>query len=102
VANKKNPFLSPEGVARIAELARLRVAEGELAAWAAQMERIVAHVDRLNEIPEQLLPEPPSPPATPLRLDEPERGEGASELACNAREMAHGQVVVPRVVESGS
>ncbi len=98
----ENPFLTPEGIARVAELARLRVAPEELAAWAVQMRRIVAHVDRLREIPEHLLPESAPTFDTTLRADVPCAGDGAEEIERNAGQQAHRHVVVPRVVEGGS
>lgn len=98
----ENPFLTTEGIARVAELARLRVAPEELAAWAEQMRRIVGHVDRLREIPEEMLPDPSPPFDTTLRADAPSAGDGAAELERNAGQKAHHHVVVPRVVEGGS
>jgi aspartyl-tRNA(Asn)/glutamyl-tRNA(Gln) amidotransferase subunit C len=94
-------FLSPEGVARIARLARLRIDPGDLGRWGEQMERIVEHVRKLREIPESELPQPSSPPETTLRLDEAEAGTGREELLTNAASVAHGLVPVPRVVDSG-
>ncbi len=98
----ENPFLTPAGIARVAELARLRVAPEELAAWAAQMRRIVGHVDRLREIPEALLPESAPTFETTLRADDPCPGDGAEEIERNAGQRAHRHVMVPRVVEGGS
>jgi aspartyl/glutamyl-tRNA(Asn/Gln) amidotransferase C subunit len=97
-----NPFLTPEGIARIAVLARLRVPPAELPAWADQMRKIVVHVDRLREIPDELLPDPAPPFETPIRADAPSAGDGARELERNAGRRAHNHVVVPRVVEAGS
>jgi aspartyl/glutamyl-tRNA(Asn/Gln) amidotransferase C subunit len=97
-----NPFLSEEGIARIAALARIRIGQAEIVELSAQLEKILAHVDRLSEIPEQDLPVLPPEPATPLRRDEPKPGDGRVELARNASEVSHGHVAVPRVVEAAS
>jgi aspartyl-tRNA(Asn)/glutamyl-tRNA(Gln) amidotransferase subunit C len=95
---ERNPFLSSDGVRRVAELARLAVPEEELPALISQMEKIVAHVDRLRDLPEELLPDPELPAETVLRVDAPTEGGGDRELEANARTMAHGHVVVPRVI----
>jgi aspartyl-tRNA(Asn)/glutamyl-tRNA(Gln) amidotransferase subunit C len=92
-------FLSPEGIGRIARLARLRIDPGDLGRWGEQMERIVEYVRRLREIPESELPEPSTPHNTTLRLDEASLGTGREELLTNAGKMAHGLVPVPRVVD---
>ncbi len=92
-------FLSPEGIQRVARLARLRIDAGSLGRWGAQMERIVEHVQKLREIPDSELPEPSLPPETTLRLDEPTAGTGRQELEANAGQLVHGLVPVPRVVD---
>jgi aspartyl-tRNA(Asn)/glutamyl-tRNA(Gln) amidotransferase subunit C len=90
--------MTSDEVRRVAELARLAVPEEELPGLISQMERIVAHVDRLRELPEELLPDPELPAETVLRVDAPAEGGGDRELEANAKTMAHGHVVVPRVV----
>ncbi len=95
---KEEAFLSPEGVRRVARLARLRIDSADLGRWVEQLERIVEHVRHLREIPDSDLPRTIPPPATTLRLDEPEAGDGRDELAKNAGSIVHGLVPVPRVV----
>ena len=90
--------MTSDEVRRVAELARLVVPEEELPGLISQMERIVAHVDRLRELPEELLPDPELSAETVLRADAPAEGGGDRELEANAKTMAHGHVVVPRVV----
>jgi aspartyl-tRNA(Asn)/glutamyl-tRNA(Gln) amidotransferase subunit C len=97
----ENPFLSREGVERIARLARLRLAPGEAEDLAPKLEHILAHIERIAEIADADLPEREAPPPTPLRVDRPVAGEGREELARNAAVMSHGLVPVPRVVDSG-
>jgi len=100
-AGAKDVFLSPEGVARIARLARLRIDPLDLGRWGEQMERIVEHVRQLREIAEEELPEPRRPPETTLRLDEATPVQGREALLANAGKVAHGLVPVPRVVDTG-
>lgn len=96
----ENPFLSREGVERIARLARLHLSPGEADGLAPKLEHILAHIERIAEIPDAELPEPEAPPPTPLRTDRPIPGEGREELARNAAVTAHGLVPVPRVVDA--
>ena len=97
----ENPFLSREGVERIARLARLHLAPGEADGLAPKLEHVLSHIERIAEIPDADLPEPEAPPATPLRADRPVAGEGREELARNAAVTSHGFVPVPRVVDAG-
>jgi aspartyl-tRNA(Asn)/glutamyl-tRNA(Gln) amidotransferase subunit C len=96
----KNEFLSPDGAERIARLARLRLDSHEFATLAPQLETIVGHIERIAEIPESDLPEPELPSATTLRADRAEAGRGLDELAKNAARLAHGHVLVPRVIDA--
>ena len=96
----ENPFLSREGVERVARLARLRLEPGEAAELAPKLEHILAHIERIGEIPEAELPEPEASPATPLRADQPVPGTGRAEIARNAAVTAHGLVPVPRVIDA--
>ena len=96
----ENPFVSREGVEKIALLARLHLTPGEAEALAPKLEHILSHIERLAEIPEAELPEPGAPPATPLRPDRAIPGGGREELARNAAVTAHGLVPVPRVVDA--
>ncbi|MGH9443582.1 MAG: Asp-tRNA(Asn)/Glu-tRNA(Gln) amidotransferase subunit GatC [Thermoanaerobaculia bacterium] len=97
--DSEEPLLSPEGIQRIARLARLRIEPEDLGRWGVQMMRIVDHVRKLREIPDGELPEPAAPPETTLRLDEASPGDGRQELAANAGQLSHGLAPVPRVVD---
>ena len=99
-ADPRATFLTPSGVARVARLARLELAPDEFARLAPQLESIVAHIEKIAEIPDAELPEPDPPRDTPLRADTPVPGDGREEIAANARAIAHGLVPVPRVVDA--
>jgi aspartyl-tRNA(Asn)/glutamyl-tRNA(Gln) amidotransferase subunit C len=92
--------VTPDVVRRIAELARLRVPEAELARWTEQLSRIVGHIDLLKQIPEEAFETPAPEPVTPLRADAPEPGHGDEALRANAPREMHGFGAVPRVVGS--
>ena len=96
----ENPFLTREGVERIARLARLRLDPAEADAIAPKLEHILAHIERINEIPDAELPEAPPVPPTPLRDDRAVPDAGREELSRNAAVTAHGLVPVPRVVDA--
>jgi len=97
----ENPFLSKEGVERIARLARLRLRPDEAEELAPKLEHVLEHIERIAEIPDADLPEPGALPPTPLRNDRPVAGGGREELARNAAVISHGLVPVPRVVDAG-
>ena len=99
-SDSKPAFLSPAEIGKIARLARLELTPAEFAVIAPQLESIVAHMEKIAEIPEGDLPGTEAPPPTPLRSDHPVPGEGLRELAENAGSIAHGHVPVPRVVDS--
>jgi aspartyl-tRNA(Asn)/glutamyl-tRNA(Gln) amidotransferase subunit C len=90
--------VTPEVVRRIAELARLRVPDGELPQLTAQLARIVAYIDQIREIPPEALPPSAATVETPLRADLSVPGEGARALEANAASLLHGYGAVPRVV----
>jgi aspartyl-tRNA(Asn)/glutamyl-tRNA(Gln) amidotransferase subunit C len=93
--------VTPEVVRRIAELARLRVPEGDLPRWTEQLSRIVGYIDQLKQIPEAAFGAARPEPATPLRADDPRPGEGEKALQSNSPRLTHGYGVVPRVVGPG-
>jgi aspartyl-tRNA(Asn)/glutamyl-tRNA(Gln) amidotransferase subunit C len=93
--------VTPEVVRKVAELARLRLPEGEIAQWTEQLSRIVAYIDQLKQIPESAFGAGASGTPTPLRPDEACDGGGQEALAENAPRRLHGYGVVPRVVGSG-
>ena len=96
------PVVTPEVVRKVAELARLRVAESEIGRWAGQLSRIVSYIDQLAAIPEEAFAKVAPAEATPLRSDDPRPGRGDEALAANAPRRLHGFGVVPRVVGPGS
>ncbi len=85
----------------MAELARLRLPEQELARWSEQLSRIVAYIDQLAAIPEEAFGPASAAPATPVRADVPREGGGAEALGANAPRLSHDYGVVPRVVGTG-
>jgi aspartyl/glutamyl-tRNA(Asn/Gln) amidotransferase C subunit len=95
------PVVTPEVVRKVAELARLRLPEVDLALWTEQLSRIVGHIDQLRQIPEAAFGPPKAGPPTALRADQPRPGQGERALEQNAPRLSHGHGVVPRVVGSG-
>ncbi len=90
--------VTPEVVRKVAELARLRVPEGDLALWTDQLDRIVSYIDQIERIPEHAFGKPPAPPPTPFRGDQSRPGRGREALEQNAPRRYEGFGVVPRVV----
>jgi aspartyl/glutamyl-tRNA(Asn/Gln) amidotransferase C subunit len=93
--------VTPGVVRRVAELARLRLPEHELALWTDQLGRIVSYIDQIEGIPEEAFGRAASPPATPLRADDPRPGGGRQALEEGAALLFEGFGVVPRVVGGG-
>ena len=88
-----------ELVRRVARLAALDLGEGEDAALADDLTRVVEHFEALKSVPEELLPPLPEAPRMPLRADGPAGEPGERPfVGSNAPETAHGHFVVPRVV----
>lgn len=85
-------------VRRIAELARLEVAEKDLPILTGQLARIVSYIDQIREISAQEQPSPPPAAATPVRPDVARPPTGREALDANHARQLHGYVVVPRVV----
>jgi aspartyl-tRNA(Asn)/glutamyl-tRNA(Gln) amidotransferase subunit C len=88
-------------VARIAGLARIRVAEEELEPVAAELSRIVAWVEELNEVETSGVAPMASAAVTrlPMRGDVVTDGDCREEILENAPKTARGFFVVPKVVE---
>ena len=93
--------VTPEIVRKVAELARLRLPDESLGAWADQLSRIVSYIDQIAGIPEEAFEPPGEPFATPLRDDAPRPGGGRPALEANAARRFDGFGVVPRVVGGG-
>ena len=90
-------------VRNVAQLSRLSLPEQELSRWTEQLGRIVSYIDQIEAISEPAggTEAPDSPPATPVREDEPRPGYGLEALGRNAPRQFRGFGVVPRVVGSG-
>jgi aspartyl-tRNA(Asn)/glutamyl-tRNA(Gln) amidotransferase subunit C len=93
--------VTPESVRKVAELARLRLPENELALWTDQLGRILSYIDQIERIPEAAFGVPAPLPATPLRADDPRPGGGREALERSAQRLFEGFGVVPRVVGGG-
>jgi aspartyl-tRNA(Asn)/glutamyl-tRNA(Gln) amidotransferase subunit C len=85
-------------IKHIAKLSRLRIEDDKLAKFEKDMESIVAMVDRLPDINEELQLDPEN--AMPLRKDEAVPNKFTrDELIANAPEVQSGCLVVPKTVE---
>ncbi len=85
-------------VSHVARLASLSLSDAESRELSTQLTRIVEHFEALRVIPDDLLPEAPDAPPTPLRADEAVPANLGSQVERNAPEFAHGHFVVPRIV----
>jgi aspartyl-tRNA(Asn)/glutamyl-tRNA(Gln) amidotransferase subunit C len=93
--------LSIEEVEHIANLARLKLAEEEVARYREQLSTILEHVERLQGVKTDEI-EPTSgllPPRSALRPDEPYPGLRLDQLLRNAPDTEGGQFRVPPVLE---
>jgi len=92
--------ISQEEIRHIARLAKLRFADEEIDAFAAQFNRIVAYVEKLNEVDTEGV-EPMARllrGATELRADEPGPMLAPAEALKNAPRKTEGFFSVPRVL----
>jgi aspartyl-tRNA(Asn)/glutamyl-tRNA(Gln) amidotransferase subunit C len=95
--------ISLDEVRHVAALARLGLKEDELAGLAAELSRILDHVQRLAECDTAGVP----PTAHVLALrgvtreDQVRPGLGREAALANAPAQLHGYFLVPRVVEEG-
>jgi len=88
-------------VARIATLARIKLPEGEQAALADELSRILTWMEQLNEVDTAGV-EPMSSVAAmrlPMREDIVSDGNCRDRILANAPEAADGFFTVPKVVE---
>ena len=88
-------------VARIANLARIKVTEDELQAWATDLSAIITFVEQLDEVNVDGV-EPMTGVGDfplPLRVDAVTDGGYAEIVTGNAQEGALGFYTVPKVVE---
>lgn len=90
-----------ETARRVARLARIRVAEADLEPLAADLSRILAFVEQLDEV--DVAGVEPMTSVTPMRLkrrpDVVTDGGRREEVLANAPETAEGFFAVPKVVE---
>ena len=85
-------------IRHIAKLSRLRIEDEKLAKFEKDMDAIVAMVDRLPDIEEELTLD--AGDAMPLRKDEAVPNKFTrDELIANAPEVQAGCLVVPKTVE---
>ena len=93
--------LSPQEVEHIAKLARLQLTDEQKARYREQLEAILDHVAKLQELDTKDV----SPTASvsvgqmPLREDEPRPGLSKDELLKNAPKQDDGQFQIPPVFE---
>jgi len=88
-------------VAHIAALARIRLAEAELAPLADELSHILTWVEQLNEVDTSDVPPMASAVARalPMREDEVTDGGCRDDILGNAPRSARGFFVVPKVIE---
>jgi aspartyl-tRNA(Asn)/glutamyl-tRNA(Gln) amidotransferase subunit C len=93
--------LDKEAVSQIARLARLRVADAELDALAAELSHILAWVEQLAEVDTDGVPPMTSVAAMrlPMREDVVSDGDCRDDILRNAPATARGFFAVPKVVE---
>ncbi len=94
--------VTPERVRATADLCRLDLREDEVVPFAAQLQRVVAHIAELDALDLATVP-PTSAPGDggcPLRDDAPAQGLDRDEVMAQAPRSEAGAFVVPRFVES--
>jgi aspartyl-tRNA(Asn)/glutamyl-tRNA(Gln) amidotransferase subunit C len=93
--------LSLQEVEHIARLARLELTAEQKARYRGQLEAILDHVAKLQELDTRDVPPTTSASAggSPLRADEPRPGLTKDELLKNAPGQADGQFKIPPVFE---
>ena len=93
--------LDKETVARIAALARIRLADAELEPLAAELSQIIHWVEQLGEVDTANVAAMSSVAATqlPMREDQVTDGDCRDAILGNAPAAAKGFFAVPKVVE---
>lgn len=93
--------LSLEEVEHIAKLARLQLTDEQKSRYREQLEAILDHVAKLQELDTKDVTPTASGSAgqMPLRADEPRPGLSQEELLKNAPKQESGQFKIPRVFE---
>ncbi len=89
-------------VEHIADLARLRLTEEEIARFQEQLSSILDHFARLQELDTSGIPPTSSvlPMATPLRKDEPRPSLMIDDVLANAQQVMNDQFRVPPVLDN--
>jgi len=93
--------LSLQEVEHIAKLARLKLTDEQKARYREQLEAILDHVAKLQELDTQDVPPTASAAVgqMPLRVDESRPGLSTNALLENAPKQADGQFQIPPVFE---
>lgn len=93
--------LSPQEVEHIAKLARLQLTDEQKARYRGQLEAILDHVAKLQELDTKDVPPTASISVVqmPLRTDEPRPGLSKDDLLKNAPKQDDDQFQIPPVFE---
>lgn len=93
--------LSPQEVEHIAKLARLELTDDQKARYRQQLEAILDHVAKLQELDTKDVPPTASVSVgqMPLRADEPRPSLSKDDLLKNAPKQDDGQFQIPPVFE---
>ena len=93
--------LSPQEVEHIAKLARLELTDEQKERYRGQLEAILEHVAKLQELDTQDVPPTASVSVAqmPLRADESRPGLSKEDLLKNAPKQDDGQFQIPPVFE---
>lgn len=88
-------------VARVARLARIRLADGEATRLVGELNRILGWIDQLQAVDtEGVAPlDQVIPSHRPLREDVVTEGNIQADILANAPAAAHGFFAVPKVIE---
>ncbi len=99
-----NNFLSTDHVQRIAMLSRLECSDGEIEHYAKDLNRILQHIEQLNELNTEGI----EPTAHALRLvnvfreDEPQASLSNDQALANAPDKEQGHFKVPQIIQEQS
>ena len=88
-------------ISHVARLARLELSAEEASVFEAQLDPIVAMIDKLREVDLGAMEAAPLPPegGPPVREDVPVAGLDNPAALANAPAKARGQFMVPRVID---
>jgi len=93
--------LSLQEVEHIAKLARLQLTDAQKTRYRGQLEAILDHIAKLQELDTENVPPTASVSVAqmPLRADEPRPGLSKDDLLKNAPQQEDGQFQIPPVFE---